>query len=358
VKRAAFVIAIAACAPHGIAAPVSGEPVAWRAAIGHELGQLARLWHHDAVALGDARLDAALGLYRAAIALAPDAPDAGDTLYYTGELMWTRAERGGTATPAATWREIAETYDRALEHDVPDANRKEGAYAAFMAWRSALGDPKEDPPADATRPYTEAEAVLLREARRDLELDPKRDPNVVFYAARIAWSARHADDAVPLFAELLDRDDVEAPPADVDQLAGYAGAFLLDTLAATGDLDGVTQWIARLRARPRLLARHADLAAIVGAGTTDLARKDAEEREKHGDWRGCAEKYEAILRDHPDADRGDEIAYDEAVCWSQAGERDRAADAYREVIKRASADSPLADRARLELERQASATTP
>jgi hypothetical protein len=328
-----------------------------RASLGHDLGELARVWHRDAVARDDeAALAAAEALYRAALDVAPGAPDAGDTEYYLGEAMWTRAERGGAATPRATWRTIAETYDRALDRGVPAANRKEAAYAAFMAWRTALGDPKEDA-ADKTRPYTDAEAVLLRAARRDLALDPDRDPNVVYYAGRIAWRARHPDDAAAFFGELLDRAAADVPPADVDELAGYAGALLLDTLVGAGDETAMKDWIERLRARPGLLARHADLASIVDTVTIAFARKEAERREANRDWRGCAEQYEAILRDHADAQRAEEISWNEGVCWSRAGERDRAAAAFRDVLRLAPG-SPVAAKARAELERQASAIVP
>jgi hypothetical protein len=330
---------------------------ACRASLGHDLGSLARWWHRDGVARGDeAAIEAALRMYRVALDVAPDAPDAGDTLYYEGELLWTRAEHGGPSTPAATWRAIAETYDRALDHGVPDANRKEAAYAAFMAWRTALGDPKADAPA-GTRPYTDAEAVLLREARRDLQLDPARDPNVVYYAGRIAWGARHADDAGTLLGELLDRDDVDVPPPDVDELAGYAGVLLFDTLVGAGNDVAVQAWIRRLRARPALLARHPDLAAIVDGLVVQTQRKDAERLEANRDWRGCAEAYEAILRDHPRADRAEEVAWNEGVCWSRADERDRAAAAYRDVL-RIAPGSPTAANARAELERQDSAIAP
>jgi hypothetical protein len=335
----------------------AADPVC-RASLGHDLDELARWWHRDGVARGDeAAIDAALRLYHAAIVAAPHGPDVGDTLYYAGELMWTRAEKRGASTPAATWRAIAETYESALAHGVPIANRKEAAYAALMAWRTAVGDPKEDAPADKTRPYTDTEALLLRAARHDLELDPDRDPNVVYYAGRIAWGARHADDAALFFGELLDRDDVGAPSAELDELAGYAGALLLDTLVGAGDEAALRKWTEWLRASKVLLARHADLASLVDTVTVDLARKDAEHLEANRDWRGCAEAYESILREHPAAERAEEVAWNAGICWSRADERDRAAAAFRDVL-RIAPGTPVAAKARAELERQASAITP
>ena len=104
--------------------------------------ELAIIWHREAQQTKNAdtyRL--AERAYRTFLAHFPDDKDAYDMRFYSGELLWALKR----------WKDAAEEYTRVVEMNPGGKHLREAAYAAVLAWQSALMGDDDDDKARADR---------------------------------------------------------------------------------------------------------------------------------------------------------------------------------------------------------------
>ncbi len=284
---------------------------------------------------------------------APPADLSRPALHYEyAEYLWYRAEmETDPALATQRWERAARQFSAAARApDQAPALVADAAYAAVLGWKNALAvDPRlplepERPDDDGRRepvPLAPRERALV-DAFHDYaalvaDAAPSETLMMSFLEARLLWRHRYYAEAVALFGPIVSNH----PDAEV---AEYAANLLLDSLNRLERFDDMVAWAHRMldltplvRDRPELRGR---LELIVVQGE----RKRAERLERARDYAGCARAYAALYRRRAGAERGDELAYNAGVCWSEAGDASAAVRAFDELVA-AYPRSPLASRA-------------
>jgi tetratricopeptide (TPR) repeat protein len=186
--------------------------------------------------------------------------------------------------------------------------------------------------ASAPRPASEPAQANLPIAREPSNRE------AALQEGRLAWQAQQYADAVVALQRVIDADPD-------DDLAANASNLLLDSLnklqrydevAARARLWSTDPRFARLRA-----SHQGDLEEIVHAAD----RKLADKLERTGDYGDAAVAYRKLYEQHPDAD---DLLYDAAVAYDQAGLHNEARKNYQELLDKFPS-SPLVPRVKQEL---------
>jgi hypothetical protein len=207
------------------------------ASIAGALADAASRWHGQAAQRPVLEaLDVALSAYGLYLEHYGDREAAADIVYYTAELLWTRAEM---VDDAESWRVTARAFDRV--GDWPDAEpgrKSEALYAAILAWKNAMraaGTIALDTAGEAGDMPEEAIGMLAA-MERYLESGEQENRGMVsFLRARAYWRYDDFDAAIPLLIEHIERFGDE-------ETGEYAVNMLMDTLIRQESYDQLRWW--------------------------------------------------------------------------------------------------------------------
>lgn len=241
---------------------------------------------------------------------------------------WTAAEKGNTAD---LWEAAAVLFDRAVATAGP--SKATTAEAAVLAWKNARAlEPTTARPSGLTardRSLVKAIDVYLPLVTSDDEA-----ATMEFLRAHVFFKADVLDDAVAGFEHLV----VQFPEADVTE---FAASLLLDALNRQNKHDRMSDWVAKMRATPKLLAGRPDLVETLGRLHVQIQRKRAEALEAKGLFVECAHLYRETARLRK-VERKDELLFNAGVCFEQAGKTRDAKRAFEDAAKLKTSLAPAA----------------
>jgi tetratricopeptide (TPR) repeat protein len=222
-------------------------------------------------------------LYRVYLEQFPSGEHTDEARFYRAELLWA-GER---------WREAAEQYTAVAEKDPRGRFAKEAAYAAILARKNALGPEK---PQEGGEPWPlSAEERALVDAF-DLYLrvvpDAPERVKVEYRRARIHYEHGLYDQALPLFAEIVDRYPEQ-------ELAVYAANLLLDVLKVTGREGEIPGWVAKFLKDPALMA-DAEFARQMRGIESDSLDLEGRSAHRRGAFAVCGRAMKAAADAQPE----------------------------------------------------------
>ncbi len=321
------------------------EAAECRETAGEMSGQLARMYHQEAVKTKSAELAGyAERLYHAYLGAFGDAKDFGETQYYSAELQWSRAELAPTV---ANWEAAARAFTTVSQDKrVQPKLVQVAADAAMLGWMKALAvdtHVKEVPFDESAydkvaspRPIPEREQRLL--AAYDGYLGIIKDPvdseriDVQFFKANLLRRYDHHAEALPIFLDILEhhRDHEAAEFSAQLLLDGYNRLQRYDDLLALADKLAADPWT----------KQHEALSATVAKVHRQGIRKRAQAAEQHArethelaGFVTCANLYVGAYNEQIDAPDADELLYNGGVCYEEGKSMGAAKVVYENLAK-------------------------
>jgi tetratricopeptide (TPR) repeat protein len=335
------------------AALPKGERDACRDALHDGTKELALVWHKEAQRTRNLETFALdRRVYELFLAHFPGDADAYDLGYYYGELLWT----------LGAWREAAIQYGKVVEARPAGRWVRDAAYAAVLAWQSALGVEERDrapgvrarqagvdaaretrgddgPASLAPRPLPEAERQMVAAMDAFLRYVPEAPERVKieYRKARILYESNHFAEAAPLFAAIVEQhpDDPLAIP--------FAANLLLDSLNALGRADEVLARVRRLLELPAVL-KDKELVETLIALVSDGFEREAREHERRRDFKECGRSMLAAADASPRHAKLAERLWNAAQCFQNAHLVGQAIAAWQRLVAERVED-PLATQA-------------
>ncbi len=311
--------------------------------------ELTLIWHQEGVkTLNYTTLGYVHSLYKLYMEYFSTTDDAPSMQFYYSELLWMRAEGEKNQTLAASrWEDAAVEYTRVVEmNKVEPKLVKDAALATVLAWKNALAvdiageapPPPDEKAGDVLeKPQEIPEKQLKMLAAFDIYIkyvnDPKDEELVTmkFLKARIYWRYKHFAEAVPLFEEILTKHKSH-------ESAEFAVNLLLDSLARSGNTEGLIKWVDDLLS-PKwasYIEEHEDQKGKLEALKRQSMRKHAERLEKDGKYYECGRAYVDIFQRYATT-AGDDlhiVLYNAGVCFEKAKSFSNAITIREELVKR------------------------
>lgn len=314
--------------------------------------EMAKIWHNEAIKTLDTdTLQYVERLYRLYLGSFPQSPEYAEMQYYYAELKWSRAENEKNQRLATQlWEEAAVAFtDVVKTGKLKGKMLKEAAYASVLGWKNALA---VDPRTKAPPPPAEEESKTLPPPQeipdREMKMieafdiyinyikDPKDDELVMmkFLKARIYWRYNHFDEALPHFADIVEKH--------LDHETGvYSVNLLLDTLNRGQKYDEMIRWVDILIEKKKFLEDNPDIAEVLDRLKGQSLRKSAEKLEADAKASGdfskyvdCGKAYLRIFNRNPDGDKMEEVLYNAGVCFEQGKSYSVAIQMYNLLNKR------------------------
>jgi len=299
------------------------------------LRELATTWHREAQKTQNMDTYAlAQYLYKEYIDTFPEEKDAYEMTYYYAELMYKLAADRGRAD---LWQKAAETYTTVVKMNPKGKYLKDAAYAAVIAWRKALDvtDEGEDTSARQKKHprKRKCRGRRCKKVKEEIKYDPKpisekqqkmiaafdtyiqNVPDapelvpIIYRKARIYYDHNHFDEAVKIFATIVNKHPSH-------ELAIYAANLLLDALNIQKKFDELNAWVDRML-KIKVLAKGEMLVQLrkLKQGAQWQA---AEKLRKEKRFKECGERFASMANEYQESDRWAEMLYNSAMCFEAA----------------------------------------
>ncbi len=168
--------------------------------------ELALIWHKEAQRTKNADTYQLAGMvYKEFLSHFANEKDTPEITFYYGEILWQMND----------WKEAAEVYTKVVRLDPKGKYVKEAAYAAVLAWKNALNISDEGEGVDKEkgrennlepRPIPEYQHKMIEAFDTYIKYVPDA-PELVkikYRKARVFYDYNHFDDAIKLFADIID----------------------------------------------------------------------------------------------------------------------------------------------------------
>lgn len=169
-------------------------------------------------------------------------------------------------------------------------------------------------------------------------------PSVLFMRANVLRRHDHLEKAIAHFLEIIDKHPKH-------EVAEFAANLALDSYNRLGKYDDLVALAKRLRDTPGFLDKRDDLRDVTNRILGQAQRRTAEQCERNAAatknrdlYARCAEHYVALYNADPKSDHIDELLYNAAVLYTQAGSVGAALQMFA-LLKRSAPRSKLVPRA-------------
>ncbi len=300
--------------------------------------ELALIWHKEAQRTKNADTYQLAGMvYREFLSHFGNEKDTPEITFYYGEILWQMN----------AWKEAAETYTKVIHLDPKGKYVKEAAYAAVLAWKNALNISDEGEGVDKDkdrekklepRPIPEYQQKMVEAFDTYIKYVPDA-PELVkikYRKARVFYDYNHFDDAIKLFADIVDHHTT-------DELAIYSANLLLDCLNILHRYKELLQTVDKYLANPILMKDEEFRKQMVSLKTDSLVA-EAKQYEKDKNYKECGISFIAAAETLPEHKEHAQRLYNAGLCFQNAHLIGQAIKAREELIKDHPND-PLAQRA-------------
>ena len=271
-----------------------------------------------------------------------------DPALVSAEKAWTAAAgEQDPAKQATAWEAAAAAFLKVVDAGVVAKSlQQDAAYAAILAWKNALAaDPRmaKDVATDrdfdrvpTPKPLDARDQALIHAIEVYLTLAPPPDEAAAakFLRANVLRRREHLDKAIAGFLDILEhhRDH---------EVAEYAANLVFDSYNRLQRYDDLVIFATKLRADRTFLATRPELAEttrqilmVAARRETDTLVRSATEARDLAAFDRCGERYLELLADPGlGATEAEEVRYNAAVCFEQAGSIARAVETHRGLIK-------------------------
>ncbi len=297
--------------------------------------ELAKLWHNEAMKTLDYEtLQYVDQLYQVYLKNFPNSSEYAQMQFYYADLMWVWAENEKDQAKATElWEQTAIAFtDVVKSGKLQGKMLKEAAFAAVQGWRNALAvdpntrippEPSEEElskvPTPKEIPAREKKMIEAFDIYIDYIKDPSDDDLVMmkFVKARIYWRYHHYDEAIPMFADIIE-NHIEHRTSE------WAANLLLDTLNRSQRHSEMLRWVNVLSEKKEFLEDKEELSERLASLKRVSMRKIAEELEqtavKSGDYSkyvDCGDQYLKVFNNNTEAEDADEVLYNAGYCYEQ-----------------------------------------
>ncbi len=300
--------------------------------------ELALIWHKEAQRTKNADTYQLAGMvYREFLNHFGNEKDTPEMTFYYGEILWQMN----------AWKEAAETYTKVIHLDPKGKYVKEAAYAAVLAWKNALNISDEGEGVDREkdrekklepRPIPEYQQKMIDAFDTYIKYVPDA-PELVkikYRKARIFYDYNHFDEAIKLFADIVDHNTT-------DELAIYSANLLLDCLNILHRYKELLHTVDNYLANPILMKDEEFRKQMVSLKTDSLVA-EAKQYEKDKNYKECGISFIAAAETLPEHKDHAQRLYNAGLCFQNAHLIGQAIKAREELIKDHPND-PLAQRA-------------
>jgi TolA-binding protein len=238
--------------------------------------------------------------------------DAVDMAFFYAEVLWVTED----------YREAAEQYTKVIQMDPKGKYVHEAAFAAVLAWKSALniddegrGPDQRDSKDLKPLPIPAYQQKMIAAFDTYIKYvpnppDPRELVKIKYRKARVFYEYNHFDEAVKYFEDVV----LNHPN---DELAIYSANLLLDSLNAMKRTPEVLAWVEKFMGTPQLMKDEAFAKDMVRLRTESLD-VDADEHFKKGRFKQCGISYLSAAESLPDHPRNPERLYNAGICFTRA----------------------------------------
>ncbi len=296
----------------------------------HDTGkELALIWHKEAQRTKNSDTYQLAGMvYKEFLSHFDKEKDTPEITFYYGEILWQMN----------SWKEAAETYTRVVELDPKGKYVKDAAYAAVLAWKNALniddsgeGVDKEKGKggenAMKPRPIPEYQKKMIDAFDTYIKYVPDA-PELVkikYRKARVFYDYNHFDDAIKLFADIVDHHVN-------DDLAIYSANLLLDCLNILKRYKELLATVEKYLANPVLMKDQEFRKQMVMLKTDSLV-VEAKQYEKDKNYKECGISFIAAAETIPEHKDHALRLYNAGLCFQNARLIGQAIKAREQLIK-------------------------
>jgi len=279
----------------------------------HDTGkELALIWHKEAQRTKNADTYQLAGMvYKEFLSHFSAEKDTAEITFYYGEILWQMA----------SWKEAAETYTHVVELDPKGKYVKESAYAAVLAWKNALNIDDHGDSVDKDKskekdlkpreiPEFQKKMIGAFDTYIKYVPDAPELTKIKYRKARVFYDYNHFDEAIVLFADIVDRHVN-------DELAIYSANLLLDCLNVLKRYKDLLATVEKYLGNPILMKDQEFRKQMVSLKTDSLVA-EAKQYEKEKNYKECGISFVAAAETIPDHKDHAQRLYNAGLCFQNA----------------------------------------